>query len=112
MSMQNTEISWVVKNENFHQKNFDILYIFCSNIRKVGIPLHAPVLLYKCGVCGGIHSWTCFSDVYRAFICHNVVYNSKTFHKCAFNSFNVFQINSKKWFTCYKIILFLRSIML
>ena len=32
MPMQNTEIFKVVKNENFHQKNFDIFLIFAQNI--------------------------------------------------------------------------------
>ena len=58
-------------------KNFDISFIFAKNIdcgytlepvltsthnlcygvkiRKIGIPLHSPVLLYKSGVQGGIH---------------------------------------------------------
>ena len=62
--------------ENYHQKNVDIFLIFAQNIdcgytlepptnthnlcfeakiRKIGIPLHTPVLLYKSGVLGGIH---------------------------------------------------------
>ena len=28
---------------------------FGAKIRKIGIPLHSPVLLYKSGVQGGIH---------------------------------------------------------
>ena len=62
--MQYTEILKVVKNENLHQKNFDIFLIIAQNIdcgytlepprrakiRKIGIPLHTPVLLYKSGV--------------------------------------------------------------
>ena len=36
--------------ENFHLKNFDIFLIFGAKIRKIGIPLHTPVLLYKSGV--------------------------------------------------------------
>ena len=74
--MQNTEIFSVVKIENFQLKNFDIFLIFAQNIdygytlelprrggsneypqsmfwskiRKIGIPLHTPVLLYKSGV--------------------------------------------------------------
>ena len=69
--MQYTEIYKVLKTENFHQKNFDIFHIFAQNIdcgytlesprrsgfneyphfffeakiRKIGIPLHTPVLL-------------------------------------------------------------------
>ena len=64
------------KNENFQQKIFDIFLIFDQNIdcgytleclvkavlmsthnlcfrakiRKIGTPMHTPVLLYKCGV--------------------------------------------------------------
>ena len=57
------------KNENFLQKNFDIFLIFPQNIdlcfrakiRKKGIPLHTPVLLYKSGVYGGIHYTGMFS---------------------------------------------------
>ena len=67
----------VVKIENFQYKNFDIFINFAQNIdcgytlepvltsthnlcfgakiRKIGIPLHTPVLLYKSGVQGGIH---------------------------------------------------------
>ena len=72
-----------LKNENFQQKNLDIFLIFAQNIdygyalepprrggsneypqsrlcfgakiRKIGLPLHTPVLLYKSGVQGGIH---------------------------------------------------------
>ena len=43
-----------VKKENFHQKIFDIFLThnlcFGAKIRKIGIPLHTPVLLYKSGV--------------------------------------------------------------
>ena len=64
--MQYTEIFKVVKNENFQQKIFDIFVIFAQNIeavltsthnlcfgakiRRIGIPQHTPVLLYKNGV--------------------------------------------------------------
>ena len=34
---------------------------FLSKIRKIGIPLHTPVLLYKSGVQGGIHFTDMFS---------------------------------------------------
>ena len=34
--------------------------LFWSKIRKLGIPLHTPVLLYKSGVQGGIH----YTDMY------------------------------------------------
>ena len=76
MLMQYTEIFKVVKNENFHQKNFDIFLIFAQNIdcpqsahnlcfeakiRKKGIPPHTPVLLYKNGVQEGIHYTDMFS---------------------------------------------------
>ena len=73
MPMQYTEIFKVIKNENFHWKMFAIFLIFAQNIdcgytlepprrggsneypqsmfwskiRKIGIPLHTPVLLYK-----------------------------------------------------------------
>ena len=67
MPMQLTEIFESCKNENFHQTNLDIFLIFAQNIaeavltsthnlcfeakiRKIGIPLHTPVLLYKSGV--------------------------------------------------------------
>ena len=59
------------KIESFQLKNFDIFLIFAQNIdcgymsthnlcfgaklRKIGIPLQTPVLLYKSGVYGGIH---------------------------------------------------------
>ena len=73
------------KIENFQLKNFDIFVIFAQNIdcgytlepeavltithnlcfgakmTKIGIPLHTPVLLYKRGVQGGIHSTDMFS---------------------------------------------------
>ena len=64
------------------QKMFDIFLIFAQNIdcgytletsthnlcfgakiRKIGIPLHTSVLLYKSGVSGGVViAWTCFPD--------------------------------------------------
>ena len=79
--MQYTENCLVVKIENFHWKSFDICLIFAQNIdceytlepprrggsneypqfmfwsknKKIGIPLHTPVLLYKSGVYGGIY---------------------------------------------------------
>ena len=34
---------------------------FGAKIRKIGIPLHTPVLLYKSGVQGGIHYMDMFS---------------------------------------------------
>ena len=34
-----------------------------AKIRKIGIPLHTPVLLYKSGVQGGVYiARTCFPD--------------------------------------------------
>ena len=78
LPMQYTEtILAVKKNENFHWKKFDIFLIFAQNIdcgytsdeavltsthnlcfgakiRKIGIPLHTPVFLYKSGVQGSI----------------------------------------------------------
>ena len=68
MSIQYTAIFTVVKNENFQWKFFDIFLIFAQNIdcgctlepphhnlcfgakiRKIGLPPHTPVLLYKSG---------------------------------------------------------------
>ena len=50
--MRYTEIFKVVKNENFQLKIFVIFLIFAfgAKIRKIGIPLQTPVLLYKRGV--------------------------------------------------------------
>ena len=67
--MQYTVILKVVKNEKFSVEKNDIFLIFAQNIdyrytletstrslcfggkiRKIGIPLHTPVLLYKSGV--------------------------------------------------------------
>ena len=65
--MQYTEIFKIVKNENFQKKKNDIFLIFAHNlcfgakIRKIGIPLHTPVLLYKSGVQGGKHYTDMFS---------------------------------------------------
>ena len=67
MPMQYAEILKVVKNESFHPNFFYIFLIFAQNIdcgvltsthnlcfgakiRKIGISLHTPVLLYKSGV--------------------------------------------------------------
>ena len=67
------------KIDNFQRKIFDIFLIFAQNIdcgytltsthnlcfgakiRKIGIPLRTPVLLYKSGVQGGIHCTDMFS---------------------------------------------------
>ena len=72
------------KIDNFQRKIFDIFLIFAQNIdcgytlgeavltrthnlcfrakiRKIGIPLHTPVLLYKSGVQGGIRCTDMFS---------------------------------------------------
>ena len=75
------------KNENFHWKNFDFFLNFAENIdygykleppqrggsneypqsmfwgkiRKIGIPLHTPVLLYNSGVKGGMYCTDMFS---------------------------------------------------
>ena len=35
---------------------------FGAKIRKIGIPLHTPVLLHKSGVQGVYIAWTCFPD--------------------------------------------------
>ena len=76
--MQYTEIFSALKIENFQLKNFDIFLFFAQNIdcgytlepprlcfgvkiRKIDIPLHTPVLLYKSGVQGGIHYTDMFS---------------------------------------------------
>ena len=75
--MQYTHIFKVVKHERkFSEIFFDIFLIFAQNIdcgynlepplcfgakiRKIGIPLRTPVLLYKCGVKGGIHCMDMF----------------------------------------------------
>ena len=74
LSMQYTEVFKVLKNDTFQLKNFDIFLIFAQNIdcgymglaeavltsthnlcfgakiRKIGIPLQTPFLLYKSGV--------------------------------------------------------------
>ena len=76
-----------LKIENFQVKKFDIFLIFAQNIhcgykleppcrggsneypqsmfwskhKKIGIPLHTPVLLYKSGVQGGIYYMDMFS---------------------------------------------------
>ena len=76
-----------MKKEYFQQKMFDIFLIFAqnidfgtrqnrlaeavltsthnlcfgANIRKIGIPLHTPVLLYNSGVQGGIYYTDMFS---------------------------------------------------
>ena len=68
LSMQYTEIFSAVKNGNFQQKNFNMFIMFVQTIdcgykteavltsthnlfgleiRKIGIPLHTPVLLCK-----------------------------------------------------------------
>ena len=78
---------YLLKIENFQLKNFDMFLIFAQNIncgytlepprrggsneypqlclgakiRKICIPLHTPVLLYKSGVQGGIHYTDMFS---------------------------------------------------
>ena len=62
------------KNLKFRWKNCVIFYIFTeavlmnthnlcfgAKIRKIGTPLHTPVLLYESGVCGGIHFTDMFS---------------------------------------------------
>ena len=72
--MQYTSKFFGCKNENFHWKKNDIFLIFAQNIdfgytleprgakiRKIGIPLHTPVLLCKSGVQGGIHYTDMFS---------------------------------------------------
>ena len=63
--MQYTENIFVCQNENFQWKNSDIFLIFAQKmdygytlesmfwskkIRKIGVPLHTPALLYKSGV--------------------------------------------------------------
>ena len=40
---------------------------FGPKIRKVGIQLYTPVLLYKSGVQGVFFSWTCFPDEIERF---------------------------------------------
>ena len=86
-NMQYTEIFSAVKIENFTRtilifflifaQNIDCGYtlepprrgssneypqsMFWSKIRKIGLPLHIPILLYKSGVQGGIHYMDMFS---------------------------------------------------
>ena len=36
---------------------------FGGKIRKIGIPMHTPVLLYKSGVLGVYVSWKCYPGV-------------------------------------------------
>ena len=83
----NKQIFSALKIENFQLKNFDIFLIFAQNIdcgytlepprrggsykypqsmfwsknKKIGIPLHTPVFLYKSGVQGDIHYMDMFS---------------------------------------------------
>ena len=86
--MQYTEIFLALKIENFQLKNFDIVLIFAQNIdcgytletasvgggsneyqqskfwgknKKKWHTLRTPVLLYECGVQGGIHFTEMFS---------------------------------------------------
>ena len=85
--MQYTEIFVAIKMKNFSKKRFNIFLIFAQNIdcgytlerlaeavltsthnicfgakiRKIGIPPHIPVLLYKSWVQGGIHYTDMFS---------------------------------------------------
>ena len=71
--------SKALKIESFQVKKFDIflicaqhidcgytlepptIYVLETKIRKIGIPLQTPVLLYKSGVQGGIHYTDMFS---------------------------------------------------
>ena len=66
--MQYTENFLALKIEVFLiAEKFLYFLIFAQNIdcgakiRKIGIPLHTPVLLYKSGVQGGIHYTDMFS---------------------------------------------------
>ena len=86
MPMQYTEIFKVAKNEIFQKFLLFFLFLlktyivgtrynclaeavltspnnlcFGAKIRKIGIPLHTPVLLYKSGVIGGTHFTDMFS---------------------------------------------------
>ena len=72
--MQYTEKFLVVKMK-ISSSNFFIFFLFLlktlivgthnlcfgAKIRKISIPLHTPVLLYKSGVQGGIHYTDMFS---------------------------------------------------
>ena len=40
---------------------------FGAKIRRIGIPLHTPVLLYKSGYKGIYITWTCYPDVLISF---------------------------------------------
>ena len=87
--MQYTEIFGVVKNLKFHQNLFLLKtrivgtslnrlgeavltsthnLCFGATIRKIGIPVHTPVLLYKSGVQEGIHYTDMFSLLPTQFI--------------------------------------------
>ena len=86
--MQQIDNFFSFKNEKFQLKNFDNFLIFApkhrlwvlvrtasaeavltsthnlcfgAKIRKIGIPLHTPVLLYKSGVQGGMYYTDMFS---------------------------------------------------
>ena len=78
--MQYKEIFFKIKNGKFLWKNFDIFaqnidcgtaleavlmsthnLCFGAKLRKIGIPLHTPILLYKSGVQGGILFMDMFS---------------------------------------------------
>ena len=92
-----------LKNENFQQKMFYIFLIFAQNIdcgysleppqlcfgakiRKIGIPLHTPVLLYKSGVQGVYITRTCFRDeipsslTYKCLLWYGCIYAYITIH--------------------------------
>ena len=60
MPMQYLQIFSVAKIENFIRKFEAVLtsthnLCFGAKIRKIGIPLHTPVFVYKSGVQGGKH---------------------------------------------------------
>ena len=73
----NRDFFLALEIENFQLKTFDMFLIFAQNIeavltsthnlcfgvkiRKIGIPLQIPVLLYKSGVQRGIHCTDMFS---------------------------------------------------
>ena len=94
----NIEIFWALEIENFQLKNFDIFLIFAQNIvcgcmldpssrggsneypqsmfwsknKKIGIPLHTPVLLYKNGFKGGIYYTEMFLWCMSKFSCYRI----------------------------------------
>ena len=55
--------------------------IFGAKIRKIGLPLHAPVLLYKSGVQGVYTTRTCFRDEQST--CCNILIMTEIITSCS-----------------------------